>query len=135
MHSWLLCCILITHPGSVCTFTSLPPGIFSLVVNLDIPLLSAVLPTSAPLGTVCSDPLNAVVNAGCRLQEKELKLPGKTGLLGVQICSAWFLHIFNMVLNGSSHKISKELGTWIYLSGSRIAVVHCRYILWQQGNK
>lgn len=51
MHSWLLCCILITHPGSVCTFTSLPPGIFSLVVNLDIPLLSAVLcPPQHPWG-------------------------------------------------------------------------------------
>lgn len=65
------------------------------------------LPTSAPLGTASSDPLNAVVNAGFRLQQKELELPGKTGLLGVQICSAWLVHIFNMVLNGSAHKISR----------------------------
>lgn len=64
------------------------------------------LPTSAPLGTASSDPLNALVNAGFRLQQKELELPGKTGLLGVQTGSAWLVHIFNMLLNGSAHKIS-----------------------------
>lgn len=93
------------------------------------------LPTSALLGTASSDPLNAVVNAGFRLQQKELKLPGKTGLLGAQVCSAWLLHIFNTVLNGSAHKISKGLCTWIYLSGSCIAVIHCRCILLQWCNK
>lgn len=89
------------------------------------------LPTSAPLGTASSDPLKA----GFRLQQQELKFTGKTDLLGVQICSAWFLHIFDRVLNGSAHKLSKELCTWMYLSGSCIAVVYCRYILQQWGNK
>jgi len=67
----------------------LPSCDTSLAVHLDIPPLIAVpCLASAMSCTARSDPPNIVVNTGFRLWQKELKLPGENGLLGVQVCSA-----------------------------------------------